>query len=240
MKKSDISFTNAVANIKNRVAVTKHYYEDLPKDLRTLSFTVSNLESLRQIELVKRSLQNALDEGLSFSEWKTQLNTDVLKTLSDARLETVYRTNVNVAYGQSARYNAYTSDVTPYLMYSAVGDERTREDHMKLDGVIKRADSVFWDKFTPAWDYGCRCTVIPLSTEEAKEMGITKNTPLISEEGFGPKKMGDVLSGVSKDTEKAISNLPNNSPYKTKFEEAQENIKSLVDIWYEKNKAIFE
>lgn len=528
MRKSEIEYTASVAQIRNRVAVPRYYFDELPKYLRQMSFTVSNLETLRQIQIVQRSLQNATDEGLSFEQWKDVLDTEILESLSQARLETVYRTNIGSVYGQSTRYNAVTSEVTPYLMYSATGDDRTRESHLKLDGVVKRADSKFWDKYLPSWDYNCtsfnqsvsgrftkayrgiyggrmyrivldngniirgltpnhpvmtdfgfvfakniqqgdnlfvnqteverfdaswnvnqndratarnvfkamrlkarrffssssiyfygdirsmdknidvvsineflagddkvfrkesqglklniascgfgavsfkgicssvfsafslvkkifnvrlahsnkrrnlsrslfmlgmelidpiinafnifserfllspvssfdsykakptsdrvstdsellakfqnasalkestskvvkvdsyfyfgfvydfesvhglvladgiltsncRCDAVPLSTEDAKEIGITRGTPTVEEDGFGVRTLGgDMMGGLTKDVDQAIASLPKNSPYKTKFEEAQENISSLVDIWFEKNKHLFE
>ena len=240
MKKSDVELVNSVARLKNRVAVTSYYYDELPKDIRALAFTVSNLETLRQIEMVKRSLDNAIEEGLSFDSWKDNLDTQVLQNLSNARLETVYRTNTHNVYNQSTRFNASTSRVTPYLMYTAVGDERTRPEHMKLDGVIKRADSVFWDKYTPPLGFNCRCGTIPLSKEDADEMGISnRSTDSFPEPEFGKQKMGDVLSGVSKEAERAIEKMPKSS-LKTKFQNAQDSTKSLVDLWYDKNKNIFK
>lgn len=240
MRRSEIDYTASVAKLQNRVAVKKYYFEDLPKDLKELSFTVSNLETLRQIQMVKRSLENALEDGFSFLQWKEQLDTSIIEQLSHARLETVYRTNLGVVYGQSTRYNAYTSDVTPYLMYSSTNDDRTRPSHAKLDGLIKRADSKFWDKYTPSWDYNCRCDVIPLSKEDAEERGITKGTPTVDEDGFGSRKLGNMTGGVESDLDAAINKMPDNSPYKAKFKESQSNVSSLVDIWYEKNKHIFK
>lgn len=240
MKKSEIDYTASVAKIENRVAVSKYYFDELPKQLKELSFTVSNLETLRQIQMVKKSLENAMDEGLGFEDWKAQLDVSVLEKLSSARLETVYRTNVGVVYGQSTRYNAFTSGVTPYLMYSATGDSRTREDHQKLDGIIKRADSKFWDKYLPSWAFNCRCDAISMTEEEAKSRGITKGTPTIEEEGFGTRKMGNMLGRVEAETDEAIKSLPNTSPYKSKFIEAQKNIKPNVDIWFDKNKTNFQ
>lgn len=242
MKKSDVDYTASVARIKNRVAVEKYYYEDLPKDVRALSFTVSNLETLRQIEMVKRSLENAISKGESFAQWRDNLDTSVIKSLSNARLETVYRTNVHTVYNQSARFNSFTSGVTPYLMYSAVGDERTRPEHMKLDGIVKRADSKFWDKYLPALGYNCRCGVIPMSKEDVEQEGISRrsnNSFPEPEEGFGKKKMGDVLSVVEKETDIAISKIENKT-LRNKFKSAQDNVSSLVDIWYDKNKSVFE
>lgn len=242
MKKSDFDFVNAVAKIKNRVSVKKYYFEDLPQDIRSLAFTVSNLETLRQVEMVKQSLHNAIEKGQSFSSWRDNLDTSVLESLSSARLETVYRTNVHTVYNQSTRFNASTSKVTPYLMYSAVGDERTRPEHMKLDGTIKRADSIFWDKFTPPLGFKCRCSIIPITEAKAKSMGISDRSVdsfIEPEDLFGKGKMGDVTSQVSKEAERAIADMPN-SALKSKFKEAQENVDGLVDIWWQKNKTIFE
>lgn len=242
MKKSEIDYTASVARIKNRVAVKKYYYDKLPKDVRSLAFTVSNLETLRQVQMVQKSLENAISKGESFDTWKSNLDVGAIKNLSDARLETVFRTNVHTVYNQSARYNAITSNVTPYLQYTAVGDERTRPEHMKLDGVVKRADSVFWDSHTPPLGFNCRCGVIPMSKSDADDIGISKKSNDSfpeAEDGFGKKKMGDVMSVVSRETERAIEKLPS-SALRSKFEEAQDNIKTLVDIWFDKNKTIFE
>lgn len=243
MKKSDIDLSNSVNMIKNRIAVPAYYYDRLPKDIRSLAFYVSGLEKLREVEMVKRSLANAIEQGESFESWKANLNVEGLKNLSNARLEGVYRNNVNTVYNQSTRFNALSSDVTPYLMYSAVGDERTRPEHARLDGIVKRADSEFWDKYTGPWSWGCRCSAIPLTTEDAQEIGISKRSNDSfpePEQGFGNKSYGDVLGSTKKAAEKAVDDLPRNSPYKSKFKESQENIKNLVDIWFNKNQDVFK
>lgn len=240
MKKSDLDFVNSVSKIRNRVAVKDYYFEKLPQDLRSLSFTVSNLETLRQIEIVKKSLDNAIEQGESFTTWRDNLDLSIIENLSRARLETVYRTNVSSVYNQSTRYNAVTSDVTPYMMYSAIGDDRTRPEHMKLDGVVKKGDSIFWDKYTPPLGFNCRCSAVPISKSDADAQGISKRSAdSFPEPEFGKSKLGDVKSQVSRDAEAAIAALPN-SPLKTKFKEAQENISSLVDIWWHKEKTNFE
>lgn len=204
MKKSDVEYVASVARIKNRVAVKKYYYDELPKDIRSLAFTVSNLETLRQIELVKRSLENAISKGDSFKTWRDNLDLDIIRNLSNARLETVYRTNVNNVYNQSTRFNAFTSGVTPYLMYSAVGDERTRPEHMKLDGIVKRADSKFWDEYTPPLGFNCTASYQRVSGDFTKGfrsfykgdmvyielksgkriVGVTPNHPMMTDRGF--------------------------------------------------------
>lgn len=242
MKKSDVDLSNSVARIKNRVAVTRYYYETLPKDLRALSFYVSGLEKLRQIQMIQRSLENAIAGGDSFASWRDNLDLKGLENLSNARLEVVYRNNVNTVYNSSSRLNAFESDVTPYLMYSAIDDERSRPEHLALDGTIKRADSIFWDRYTPPIAHNCRCGVVPLSTDDAKEMGVSTRS-LDSfpkpQSGFGENSYGDVLNSTRNTADEAIKDLPSSSPYKSLFQEAVSNIDRLVDIWYQKNKDIF-
>lgn len=242
----NVSFEYALNLLENRVAVTKYYYDDLPKDLKKLSFYVSGLEKLREIELVKTSLSNALKSGHSFQEWKDSLDTGAFTDLSNARLETVYRNNVNNVYNQSMRYNAGTSDVTPYLQYTAIGDSDTRPSHAKLDGTIKRADSVFWDRYTPPIGHNCRCGVISLSAEDAKDLGISnRGTDSFPnpDQGFGDKDnktYGNVLGGTTAATERALKDLPTNSPYRSRFQNSLDSVDQKVDIWWESVKNIFE
>lgn len=199
-----INFKQSLNILRDRVAVPKTYYEDLPKELRAMSFYVSGLEKLREVEIIQNSLGNAINKGYSFKEWKDRLDFDGLKNLSDARLETVFRNNTNTVYNQSMRFNAGTSDVTPYLMYSAVGDSDTRPSHQQLDGIIKRADSVFWDKFTAPLDHNCTSFEQLVSGDFVKGFrsfykgdmvcvylksgktisGVTLNHPVMTSEGF--------------------------------------------------------
>lgn len=245
--KKDVQFEQSINILRDRVAVTKYYYDKLPQDLRRLSFYAAGLEKLREIELVKRSLANAIDSGNSFKQWRDSLDTEAVRNLSKARLETVYRNNVNTVYNQSMRYNAGTSEVTPYLEYTSVGDSDTRPTHLALDGVIKKADSDFWNKYTPPIGHNCRCGVINLTLEEAKAKGISRGRSLANfpkpEAGFGDKSdktYGNVLSPTRSAALKAIEKLPNTSPYKSRFKNSLDNVDRKVAIWWESVKNIFE
>ena len=242
MKKSDLEFINIIAKIKNRVAVKSYYFESLPQDLRRLAFTISDLETLSMIKLVQNSLENARSEGLSFYDWKNQINQEGIRNLSRQRLETVYRTNMSSVYNTSTRYNASTTEATPYLMFSAVGDQRTRASHQELDGVIKKASDPFWNVYTPPLGYNCRCSIIPVTEEYAQENGITTQENFPSPDtGFGTSEnIGDVTTGITAHAEEELNKLPLNSPFRAKFKERIDTIDSGVDVWWQKNKNIFE
>jgi SPP1 gp7 family putative phage head morphogenesis protein len=58
-----------------------------------------------------------------------------------------------------------TKDLFPLLKYSAILDERTRQDHRALDGTVRPVDDPFWDSFMPPNGYNCRCKVVPLMAD---------------------------------------------------------------------------
>lgn len=57
----------------------------------------------------------------------------------------------------------------PYLEYEAVMDENTREDHRKLDGVVKEVSDPFWNIYFPPLDWNCRCRVKKRATAEVTQ-----------------------------------------------------------------------
>lgn len=238
MKISDLDFNNIIEKLKNRVPVqSEYFYEILPKELRKLAFTVSDIETVRTITMIKNSLANAQREGLSFKNWRDRLDKKVLNTLTDQRLETVYRTNMSTSYNSARRMNASFSRVTPYLMLNSLNDSRAR--HSDLDGVIKRADSEFWNYNTPPLYYNCRCSLIPLTEEEAKRRGISRlpNKNMVKP-NFGRSTIGNVTSTVMKEASQLIDTLP--KEYKNKISEKQKENQLLVDTWYKQNENIFK
>ena len=84
------------------------------------------------------------------------------------------RTEYNQAVAASqcaARWTDFESraDKNPFLQYQAVMDANTRAEHAALNGVIKRYDDDFWDKYYPPNGWGCRCEVIQLPGKNHKE-----------------------------------------------------------------------
>lgn len=95
--------------------------------------------------------------------------------MSPYQADNVFRTNLQTAYSVG-RYQQMTRPEVlrrrPYWQYDAVMDERTRPTHRALHGKVFRADHPFWDKWYPPNGYRCRCTVISLSEEQVRRMGL--------------------------------------------------------------------
>ena len=256
--RSDIKYEKSVSILRNRVSVSKTYFNVLPKELRTLSFYVTGLEKLRQVESVRLSLENALKKGMTFKEWQTSFDAETWGNLTKARQQLVFRTNLISAYNGGTRLAGIENkDVTPYFLYSAINDSRTRPAHLELDGVVRPVDDDYWDTRTPSLGYNCRCSIIPIDKETASEQRaaqnksgfITSKQELTSiekkggkpDKGFDtPSKPGNFTKGVVKNTNKAIDSLPNTSPYKKRFKDQIQNVDRKVAIWFKKVEDIFK
>lgn len=169
----------AVDFIRAKAAVRPEDFGRLPREIRIRAFTTAASEDLGTL----RRILDALEDLPAGADWK-QARREVAGLLADPahggagpREKARARLIVNVAGRQAyaaARWREMQAqaDVFPYLRYVADGDERTRPSHMALNGTVARIDDPFWRTHYPPWDFGCRCTAVPLTEAEAQEAGI--------------------------------------------------------------------
>lgn len=81
------------------------------------------------------------------------------------------------------------NDVFPVLEYIVVGDDRTRPDHMALNGLRARVDDPIWNKIHPANGWNCRCTVKQHHTEQVTSKRMIKSKTKLIDKTF--KKHSD-------------------------------------------------
>jgi SPP1 gp7 family putative phage head morphogenesis protein len=181
-----LPFADAIRAAERRVSVLpEEYYSDAMDEARRVAWTVSGTTGLGQIQAVLDSLTQAQREGVGFSEWARQAETQSWG-FDRARLELIFRTQAQTAYsaGHWRRFeqNAATR---PYLMYSAVNDSRTRPTHRMMSGHIAAKDDPIWRTWTPPVDYNCRCSLLDLTEPQAKARGFPMAAPDVPEPGFG-------------------------------------------------------
>jgi SPP1 gp7 family putative phage head morphogenesis protein len=58
----------------------------------------------------------------------------------------------------------------PYWEYRTVGDDKVREEHRKLHGLMLPANDPRWDKIWPPNGWKCRCYVVPRMRQEAEDI----------------------------------------------------------------------
>ena len=85
------------------------------------------------------------------------------------QLENIVRTQAQITYN-AAKYKEeqepYIADILWGYRYSTVGDNRVRDDHAALEGIVLPKDDPFWLKFYPPNGWSCRCQAIPLFEKE--------------------------------------------------------------------------
>lgn len=126
----------------------------------------------------ERTVLVELDDALN--EWLPVTNRGGQEVNVPARIENIARTNLAEAWSEG-RYATFTDPDLPDgfldgLLYSAIMDDRVRENHAAWDGVVKPAE--WWlgppDRRPPV-GFQCRCQLVPVFpgddypiTEDAK------------------------------------------------------------------------
>ncbi len=65
----------------------------------------------------------------------------------------------------------------PNLKYRTVGDDRVRDEHNGLNGIIKAINDPFWNTYYPPNGFRCRCYVEQTNEEPTGVTPITKIAP---------------------------------------------------------------
>lgn len=169
-------------------------WQDMAEGEHAHAFTIAKMLDIDLLADVRASLDQALEKGTAFENWAKDITqllerkgwwgrkavTDPLtgeevavQLGSAARLETIFRTNIQSAYmaGQWEQIEAQKREA-PYLMYDAIDDHRTRDEHRAWDGTILPVDSPWWQYHCPQCGWNCRCGLIQLSADELEALGL--------------------------------------------------------------------
>lgn len=193
-----------VAAARSRgVVLPDVYYGQMRGLARQLSFSIAGVSSLDQLQLVKDSLDRAMETGEGFRDWRRRvLRGEIPLSLPDHRLETIFRTNIQGNYARGGgEWHRRNLGTHPFLMYDAVNDSRTRPAHRAMDGTIRPAADPWWRTHHPINGYNCRCRAIPLTQSQAKRQGgVTENPPTGPESepdpGFAYDPRADPKTGL--------------------------------------------
>lgn len=175
-------------------------WHDVEARAHATAFTVAGVLKLDVLEDVRTSMQKAIENGQTLTQFRRDL-TPVLtqkgwladraklvadedgvlegKQLTPRRLRTIFETNMQSSYG-AGRYAAQMENVEdrPYWTRIAVMDTRTRPAHAALNGLTARYDDPIWQFSYPPDGWGCRCRVRSYSAAQVESK---KNTPWSSE-----------------------------------------------------------
>ncbi len=198
-----LPFAEAIRSARARKPIMPDaYYSDAQDDARRTAWTVSGLAGLSQIREVLDSLNDAQARGVSFGEWRR--GAAEATGLPQHRLELIFRMHAQTAYnaGHWRRFEV-NADTRPFLMYSAVNDDRTRPAHRALSGYIAHKDDPVWETLTPPLGFNCFLPgtivsgefllglkswyagpTIEIVTQGSRRLSVTSNHPILTARGW--------------------------------------------------------
>ena len=77
----------------------------------------------------------------------------------------------------AARWNSFGKD--SWLKYRTSNDERVRNDHRLLNGIVKPIQDTFWDTYYPPNGYNCRCLAIETTSRDETDIN-SKDLPEVN------------------------------------------------------------
>jgi SPP1 gp7 family putative phage head morphogenesis protein len=187
----------AIQAIRKKGVLSAEEFYALEERARLKAFTVSDVADLDVVSDVWRAIESAVANGETLEDFKERVGGLLEEAWGEedpARLETIFRTNVQSAYSAGRWYQNSRPEVRathPYSKFVAVLDDRTShicgpKEEGGLHGTVLRADDAFWASHQPPLHHQCRSDIVPLTEEEAKEEGIDEEAPDAEpDDGFG-------------------------------------------------------
>lgn len=212
-----LKFRQAISAFRDRVPVTSELWDQLNEEETDFAFTVAGVSQANLVVQVWDGIDSAIENGEALDDFKDRVSSmlfDQWGEADGARVETIFRTNVNEAYndGREAIFrDPDVADDRPLWRYELIEDGDTCEICEECDGVILPADDPWWDEHRPIQHMRCRCSFAALTLEEARAEGYDgadDGQSVETQDGFGdgedwhpsgsdyPEEIGDVLDDV--------------------------------------------
>lgn len=169
-----IPHEEAARIIAEKPLVDRALFEKLLPELRARTFLISGIEDMNVVQQI-RDIIAELPRGQDWEQSKKQIEKK-LGPWMDAeaahrRAELLLRHHGFQAYAAADyRGKVAHADTFPFWQYRTLHDERVRDSHAALHGLILPWNDPFWETHYPPWDWGCRCTVVGISAFEVAEL----------------------------------------------------------------------
>lgn len=173
----------AAERLHDATIVSPQEFRQLDTIAREKAFTITTRMTDNSVDQIRQLLSENIAKGADREAFIADVQ-EMFKEgldLSEARIEQVFRNNVNGAFsdGQEKALNhILVRDAFPYRRYSATLDQRVRPEHAILErsGLngtsIYRADDPVWQLFRPPFAWNCRCSGSPVSIQSAARGGV--------------------------------------------------------------------
>ena len=202
----DVQFIEAIAYALNRdVVLPDDYYEGMTPIQRQQAVSIAGLAQTEQIKHVMGLVNEQLVDGGTFADFQKAVKAgDIDVNLPKHRLDNIFRTNIQGAYGRGRWYQQQQNKAErPYLMRDGINDIRQRPAHKALDGVVRHIDDPFWQKHYAPDGYRCflpdtaisgdiqgaimrsyKGVAVELTTHSGQAFSATASHPVLTERGW--------------------------------------------------------
>lgn len=221
----DFIFKGAAEFLGSKEAVPMEVYKELEKKLRDRAFSVSHYASAEVLNQFLRELVNAVEDGTPYDTFLENMNTFLERNgytaVNPWHASVIFETNVQTAYN-AGHYETMqkAKKYRPYWQYKTAGDGRVRETHVAMQDKVYAADDPIWNVWYPPNGYRCRCTVVSLTEEQVKRMGLeVSSKPPTSLTEFGD---------IPVFPDKGFSNNPATTPWRPDMSGFNETLKSIL------------
>ncbi|MCW5723452.1 MAG: hypothetical protein KIS81_00675 [Maricaulaceae bacterium] len=178
-------------------------WRDVWQDEHLSSFVVAKMMSADLLRDVHGALERALEEGWTRERFAKELRPMLAgagwwgrRTMTDPltgesrevqlgsarRVDIIFDANIRQSHaaGRWQRIQA-AKEALPYLVYTIVDDERTRDEHAAWGGrgaarIVLPVDHPFWLTHYPPNGWRCRCTVLQVDGEWLAAHGLEVST----------------------------------------------------------------
>lgn len=200
-----VTLDEAAALFKQRLPIDSKAFNRLVADLKRRYFAIAGIEEGELLKQAQAALIEAIDTGGTLETFSAALKERAVKytgvafgrnlagkELGDYHLRTLFRTNTMGAYNEGRREIFEDPDVADDIvayMYNAIDDDRVRPAHAAMDGKIYAKDSPVWAQWWPPNGYNCRCTVDPITRDEAARIApetISTALPAVGDDAVRP------------------------------------------------------
>ncbi len=177
--------------------MTRKQWEALEEKARIHGFFASGIVQAGLLKDLHRAIERASSKGTTLEQFKAEVGPKMIQEWAgtvanpSARLENIFRTNLQRAYAHGRRaqqLEPVVLKVRPYWTLVPVLDKRTSEicQDIARRNVVLPATHVFWKTHVPPLHFQCRTAIRALRLEEAERLGITTRPPKVEPmQGFG-------------------------------------------------------
>ena len=126
-----------------------------------------------------QQLNKAFRDSASFEDFSKKAG-EICTTFNKTWQKTEYDTAVLTAESASNYQRLIKKKkLFPYWKYVTAGDEKVREEHRELDGIVLSADDPRWNKIFPPNGWKCRCRVVPIMSHEVTEAWLLESARIV-------------------------------------------------------------